>query len=442
MNRGDHNYILEDPSLLEAYRAVLQDMVLSDIESASSIAESEETEDVGPSEAESFDEDESGIEPEAPFRLPGVAALHAAFLLLGGVILVEEMQERPCIMKSVPRFLRGNCPIVMRTALEEICAGERSREEARAERGWKLFILLPRMLLHRQPRGGPIPRAMLISRFESFVRGAWGSLIQASRACNTQAAVVRQHRSRRVGDNLEHRAARAEVLVHMEELSSARQALEGAELAPGSRHTLNMLQDESKRPRNARVPIPPPLGNLRPRVPFPLDRDRLARNLRSAKRGASGGPSGMIVEHLHPLLDYSRDSQLFFQAAELLARAQVPPAIKEAIRLGRLTALRKPDGGVRGIVAGDIVRRLVARTISQQLSEGVQAASTRAGCECVAHALQGITEMSATATITSVDGISAYDLISRRTMLEGLRGVDESAVPFVSMFYSSPSGKL
>ena len=50
--------------------------------------------------------------------------------------------------------------------------------------------------------------------------------------------------------------------------------------------------------------------------------------------------------------------------------------------------------------------------------------------------------MSATAPITSIDGISAYDLISRRGMLEGLRRVDETVVPFVSMFYSSPSGYL
>ena len=212
------------------------------------------------------------------------------------------------------------------------------------------------MLLHRPARGGHIPRAKLISRFESFVRGDWGSLILASRECSTQAAVVRRRRSRRTGDNLEHRAARAEVLVHMGELFSARQ-VEGAELAPGSRHTLDTLQDQTKRPREARVPIPPPLANLRPRMPFALDGDILARNLRSAKRGPSGVPSGMTVEHLHPLLDHTRDSQLFFQAAELLARAQVPPSIKEAIRLGRLTALRKVDGGVRGIVAGDIVRR-------------------------------------------------------------------------------------
>ena len=32
-----------------------------------------------------------------------------------------------------------------------------------------------------------------------------------------------------------------------------------------------------------------------------------------------------------------------------------------ALRCGRLTALRKPDGGVRGIVVGDVFRRVVAR---------------------------------------------------------------------------------
>ena len=58
---------------------------------------------------------------------------------------------------SVHHEVRRNYQIAMRTALEEICAGERTHEEARAERGWKLFIRLPRMLLHRPARGGPTP---------------------------------------------------------------------------------------------------------------------------------------------------------------------------------------------------------------------------------------------------------------------------------------------
>ena len=104
----------------------------------------------------------------------------------------------------------------------------------------------------------------------------------------------------------------------------------------------------------------------------------------------------MTVEHLQPLLDHTKDARMFFQVSERLARAQVPPSVRDTVRLGRLTALQKPDGGVRGIVAGDVVRRLVAKTMSQQMMEAVQGATalfqyalaTRAGCECVAHALQ------------------------------------------------------
>ena len=50
------------------------------------------------------------------------------------------------------------------------------------------------------------------------------------------------------------------------------------------------------------------------------------------------------------------------------------------------------------------------------------ASSTRAGCECIGHALQ---------FLTSIDGISAFDTISRTAMLSGLAEVDPSVLPFV-----------
>ena len=189
-----------------------------------------------------------------------------------------------------------------------------------------------------------------------------------------------------------------------------------------------------------------------PEVLFTLDEGQLFKNLRSAKRGVAPCPSGMTVEHLHPLLDHSGDLRLFAGAAEMFARGQVPESIQTAVKLGRMTALRKADCGVRGIVAGDVVRRLVARTMSQQLMEAVQSATspfqhamaTRAGCECISHVLQGLTELNTNATILSVDGMSAYDTISRRAMLQGLSNVEggRSALPFVCMIYGSPSQYL
>ena len=147
-----------------------------------------------------------------------------------------------------------------------------------------------------------------------------------------------------------------------------------------------------------------------------------------------------------------RCQSLFFKFAEKLAQADVPDAIIPVIRMGRMTALRKGDGGVRGIVVGDVTRRLVARTIAQQLGRAVETAtapfqyalSTRAGCECIAHTLQGLTELDPRATVVSIDGISAYDQISRAAMLSRLLDVEGGgqALPFVRMFYGSPSSHI
>ena len=78
----------------------------------------------------------------------------------------------------------------------------------------------------------------------------------------------------------------------------------------------------------------------------------------------------------------------------------------------------------------------MAKTMAQQLGDAVEAFT--------AHVLQGLTELDPLATVTSVDGISAFDLISRKAMLEGLMRVDSgsSALPFVRLFYGSPSEYL
>ena len=312
--------------------------------------------------------------------------------------------------------------------------------------------MLPRMLLHKQPGSGQISRTKLESRVAMFVRGDWTELVRASELCDAQASVVRRRSRRRSNNDVEKRVARAEMFVHMGELSSARQALMGAAVAPGNQATYDRLTDDARRPARPRDPLPDEILNSQPVVRFDLDEDRFCRNLRSSRRGVAAGPSGMTTEHLRPLLEDVRGMKLLSKLAALLAKAQVSDVAIQMICLGRLTALSKPDGGVRGIVAGDVIRRLVAPTMAQQLQKAVEEAtapfqyalSTKAGCECVAHALQGLTQLHPETTITSIDGIGAFYLISRESMLTGLSRVDggQAALPFVRLFYGSPSEYL
>ena len=75
-----------------------------------------------------------------------------------------------------------------------------------------------------------------------------------------------------------------------------------------------------------------------------------AKNLRAAHKGTARGPSGTTAGHLRPFLDNVHDTARFWRLSEGLARAFVLEEIVNVIRLGRLTALQKPSGGVRAIV--------------------------------------------------------------------------------------------
>ena len=202
----------------------------------------------------------------------------------------------------------------------------------------------------------------------------------------------------------------------------------------------------------ARRALSPEVLNAQPAEPFVLDPVEFLTCLRKSRRGAAAGPSGMTSDHLFPVVENEGDSERLVEVASLLSVGRVPDEIFEALRLGRLTALSKPDGGVRGIVVGDILRRMVARTIAKQIAKQVEAAtapfqyalSTKAGCECVAHMLQSLTDLNPEVTVTSIDGVEAYDLISRSVMLEGLLRMEggDQILPFVRMFYSNPSTYL
>ena len=238
-------------------------------------------------------------------------------------------------MKSVPKFLQGAWRAALRIALEEVCTGFQVGY-TRQTRG--LFLLLPRTLLHKKPRGGAIPRQKFEERFVRFVSGRWLDLVESAQQAEEQAhqSSVRRRRRQSTDDSAK-RAERAVSLAQMGEVTRARQPLEGAQMALGTLATLRDLTDPRKRPPVPREALFRTIQEFQPRERFVLDAEKFLMVVRTAERGAAAGPSSMTADHLFPLFESETDSGRLVELAQNLAFGDVPPEIMRAIALGRLS---------------------------------------------------------------------------------------------------------
>ena len=128
------------------------------------------------------------VDPEVPAITPQLESFTASFEWLASVDMEFLFTQRACLMKSIPGFMKGAYRSAIRIALTEIDEGRTRNAILRTSRGWKLFLLIPRLLLHRPPRGGKIPKAQLQRRIESFSRDEWGSLLASAQESTSRGA--------------------------------------------------------------------------------------------------------------------------------------------------------------------------------------------------------------------------------------------------------------
>ena len=338
-------------------------------------------------EAQDEEDEERTGPPPRPSPTPSAVSLRGHL----GVLtpdLVRVLRQRVHTFQSPSHQLRG----LLRNAFSRPFVRPR-RPQMRATSG----------SCSSWPRVTP---AELRRRERAFVAGRWLDLLHeaTTAAAPTAAASGVRPPNTRAGDvdqekDARRRAERAAALAQLGELSAAAKALTALPLAPTTQETLQALRDPARRPPEPQVPIDPRLLSSRA-PPVELSPDRLIANVRRARKGAAPGPSGCTGEHLRVLLDDEECTQLLVTAAGKLASAQVPDTIIPAIRLGRMVALTKPTGGVRALVMGDAFRRVVARTMAQQLTGEFQRACApfryalgiKAGAEALVRAVRAATD--------------------------------------------------
>ena len=113
-----------------------------------------------------------------------------------GVDLKDRFKFRACVMCTVPHFTKGAFRLGLRAAPEEVLAGFSQRSDVRLAKGWKLFMLLARMMLHKPPRGGRVPRKKMEERVQLLQNGQWSQLLERSLSNHEQAHHVSSRRRR------------------------------------------------------------------------------------------------------------------------------------------------------------------------------------------------------------------------------------------------------
>ena len=147
-----------------------------DMESGSRASETD-TESLFSSAPRSEALPEVEVDSESQFvSVPALAVRPSArtqsrFIALDTVNVREIIAVRACVMKAPPAFL-GAYKSAMRLALKEIVSGMEMQNQLRISRGWKLFVLLPRILLFRPARGGKVPKNHLLDRLQKFANGS------------------------------------------------------------------------------------------------------------------------------------------------------------------------------------------------------------------------------------------------------------------------------
>ena len=86
--------------------------------------------------------------PTAPI---GTQFLRIGFESMDLINMFDIWKIRGKLMKSVPKFMQGVYRCAMRHALDAVIVGESQGDVLAQTRAWKLFFLIPRMFLFRQP---------------------------------------------------------------------------------------------------------------------------------------------------------------------------------------------------------------------------------------------------------------------------------------------------
>ena len=339
---------------------------------------------------------------EQPANLPALAEVHS---------------RKTPTYQHVPKQCRGKWAQTLVRCLALVV-------HTNSAAAWTELEMLPKSVLCSPPRRGKAhakaAAAFTLDRLARWEAGErlslWGDLPTTKLG--------------KVDNSMEARHRRAEALAREGLDSKACAALTGEPLVEATRdnHRLLTQLHPEEPPPNC-----PPLAELA-LAPRLLPEAVLAA-LRSFPKGSGCGPAGLRAQHLLDSLTPAYKTtvlELLTEVSQLLADGRGPRELAPFLAGAGLMASRKKDGGVRPIAVGEVLRRLVAKTLSKETQEAAQrylwplqvGVACPLGAECAIHTAAQWTQRhrhTPDHVFLKVDFSNAFNHINRDKMLTQVR---------------------
>lgn len=220
-------------------------------------------------------------------------------------------------------------------------------------------------------------------------------------------------------------AKRATRIAKQGQYSRAMQALSQAAVAPMDEETAQALRD--LHPQEVE-PVLPPLSDNATQIDD-LDADTVLAVLRSFPMGSSGGASRMTPRLLHEICAAPGTlvAAVIGRHIAAVANGAIPVGIRPFLYGARLCALKKDNGGVRPLAAGEVVRRAAGKVVVRQCANDLKALLLPLGQTCVAvsggleailHTVRRFNAFAAPEVcMLKIDIVNAFNSIHRQQMV-------------------------
>lgn len=183
-----------------------------------------------------------------------------------------------------------------------------------------------------------------------------------------------------------------------------------------------------------------------------IDSDAIMRCTKSVS--GSGGPTKVdadIWRHLVCSRFYGNHSSELASAianlTKILCQDDIPSEWTEELFAGRLIPLEKKGGGVRPIGIGEVLRRIIAKSVSSILNADIQRAAgtlqtcsgVEAGIEAAIHSMRKTFEKDTSECMLLVDAKNAFNNLNRSVALNNVRETCPSFHRYLNNSYKAPA---